>query len=153
VATAGTPASRTALKNEWQGIAPLTPPKTTKLIGDADTLFQAAMADYSRGDYAKASINLRRATEANPEAAEPRLYLACSFMMTGDLGAAIHELRAAVQLSEGDTQALAQIILAKALLDRQDTASATRLLEQVASGNSAWSAKARSLVTRHASAP
>jgi Flp pilus assembly protein TadD len=152
VAIAGAP-SRIVVQNDWQGLAPLAPPKTTKLIGDADTLFQSAMADYRRGDYAKASITLRRATESNPEAAEPRLYLASSFMMTGDLGAAIHELRAAVQLSDGDTQALAQILLAKALLDRQDTATATRLLEQVASGNSAWSAKARSLVPRYASAP
>lgn len=147
--------TESTVKTPWSRLIPLPPPaaESSAFPGDAREDYLAAMSDYRKADYVKASIGLRRATQAAPQDAELRMYLGSCLLMTRDYGAAAQELKTASLLAAGSRRDLALILLARAQLDRGDVSTARETLTQVAMNTSSWSATARTLLDDFTSEP
>jgi predicted Zn-dependent protease len=138
----------------WADLVPLQPPTHAPNLVDASlTNYSAGMESYRKQQYEKSSILFRRATEAIPENPELRMYLGSSLIMTGDFDVAEKELRVAAQLAHGEHRQIAQLLLARAQLDRGDQATARETLAQVAGNGGVWGDKARSLLAEFPGMP
>jgi tetratricopeptide (TPR) repeat protein len=97
----------------------------------AQSLFSAAMQDYTAGRYDQALPGLRAAAEKDPENAAFRFFLGVTCLLAGQAENGINALRAVI--ASGDTPFLdeAWFYLAKADLARRDTTAARADLEHV----------------------
>jgi hypothetical protein len=105
------------------------PSKLRGASGPAADKFRAAMDHYSHGDYGAAAEALRPLAKPAPDAVAPLFYLGVCDLLTGNPAPAAEELRRVEAL--GDTPYLepARFFLAKALLAKEDVASAATALE------------------------
>lgn len=110
--------------------------------------FQAGIAEYQQGNYARAVPILRRAAEADPADVRARYFLGVSQLMAGDLADGIEALRRVDAMGLTAYQEEARFYQGKALLQQGDAAGARRMLEVVVAMRGDWQAKAAELLTK-----
>uniref|UniRef100_Q027U0 Uncharacterized protein n=1 Tax=Solibacter usitatus (strain Ellin6076) TaxID=234267 RepID=Q027U0_SOLUE len=115
---------------ELQVLARVAAPRYTasnlrSASGNRDEQFRAAMEKYSAGDYRATVEGLR-----GQETPAARFYLGIAELMTGNLDAAVTQLRDTVAMGETPYLEEARFFLAKSLLGKKDAAGAAAELEQ-----------------------
>jgi tetratricopeptide (TPR) repeat protein len=113
----------------------------------AESLFEAAMTAYSRGDYGAAAAGLERALASGTKGdSVPALFfLGASRLLTGRPAAAADALQRAISLGDSPYLPEAHYYLAKALLREGNAAAALRELQAVPAADSAVAALAVAL--------
>jgi TolA-binding protein len=96
---------------------------------DAPEAFQAAMARYTKQDYAGTAAALRAVTNSTPAFPAARFYLGISLLLSGDHIAGIQELRALTTAGETTYLERARFYLAKGLIAEHDVPRAQQQLE------------------------
>ncbi len=91
--------------------------------------FEAAMARYTKQDYAGAAWALRAVTNADPDYLAARFYLGISLLLSGDHIAGIQELRALTTAGDNPYRERARFYLAKGLIAEHDVQRAQQQLE------------------------
>ena len=113
---------------------------------DARLQFQDAMQFYSGGDFAMAGVELRKAADLDPDAANVRFFLGVSLLLTENTNDGIDQLSRTIAL--GDTPYLEEAYLyrARGHLGRTDVQAARRDLEVLIGLQGSQEAKARELL-------
>jgi tetratricopeptide (TPR) repeat protein len=98
---------------------------------EATARFQRGMEHYRKGDYARATEDLRVAADLDAEAAHSRFFLGISHLLLNQDDAAIKRLQATIALGDSPYLEDAHFYLAKAFLRREDFRSAATELKKL----------------------
>ncbi len=129
VAGARPPSAASQIPDErYELLATFTAPAYTAEPG-APKAFQAAMAHYTKQDYAGAATALRAVTNTQPDFAAARFYLGISLLLSGDHIAGIQELRALTIGGDNPYCERSRFYLAKGLIAEHDMNRAQQQLE------------------------
>ncbi|HET7698352.1 MAG TPA: tetratricopeptide repeat protein [Vicinamibacterales bacterium] len=114
---------------------------------EATARFRRGMDHYRKGDYDRAIVDLRDASQLDPGAAHVRFFLGICHLMSGQDGAAVEQLRATLALGDSAYLEEAHWYLAKAYLRRKDVGAARAQLTALVALRGARRAEAQRLLS------
>jgi hypothetical protein len=115
--------------------------------------FDQAMESYLKHDCAGAIAGLRASVEAGSDGPAAAFYLGICTLLTGDPDSGIKDLRLAIATGGVPYIEQAKYYLAKALIGRQDIASARAQLESVIAMHGALEQQSKSILAQIADPP
>lgn len=125
------------------------PPYVTIALRSAgEDRFEAAMADYTRGDYTSAAERLRAIGDADPSPPRVPFYLGVSELMIGAPDAAMEALGRVTTAGQAAYAEHAHLLLAKAWLGKHRVPEARRELTACIALRGAHAEEARQLLER-----
>ena len=111
---------------------PFDPPTLRGASDEATARFLRGMERYRQADYAGAIVDLREASQLDPEAPHALFFLGVSYLSAGQEIAAIDRLTATIALGDSAYLEESHWYLAKAYLKRRDLSSAKTELRELA---------------------
>jgi anti-sigma factor RsiW len=145
------PANQQANAADFSLLAKVAPPPYKALVlrgseAPSEAAFEAAMQNYTTGDFAGAARALRPIVAADPEGAEPHFYLAASELLAGEAQPAIRTFAEVIRLGDPRYVEESHFLTAKAWLQLRRPAEAEAELLPLSAGNGERAAEARKLL-------